>query len=610
MSFQSSACLMINGEIKIAISEERFSRIKNDERYPKNSINYILKTLKIKPNQIDKVAFISNHWSPNYLLLRRFSQFSYLDRIEEENLYWYNKIYKKDKKVSTLKLFKRKIDFNQFPGRKFWKKIFNKLINNNDDSKNSKIWDLGKEIRTNLLQKHLKINKEKIKFINHPFGHACFGYFSNPLFTNQKKILSVVIDAYGDGVNYSTYIFNREKNKILVKKIITSDKSLIARLYRYTTLILNFKPDEHEYKVMGLAPYAKFKYIKDLLNKLKKFQDVKGINFIYKKKIKDTYFTFKKIFSNYRFDVIAGALQNYTEFLLTKIFNNLQKKFKINYISYTGGVAMNVKANMKILENNKIKSLNVPFGPDDTSQSIGAAYACYFNEFNINNLIPKIKPIKNAYLGYQITSLETQELIKKVKKLKNFKIIDKNIIFNAAKILSQNYIIVRCCGASEFGPRALGNRSILCNPENNNLKTIINDKIKNRDFWMPFGVTTIDKECKKYFILKGPLSDYRFMTNCLQVTDFGKGKLAAGIHPADFTCRAQILSHEENPSYYDLIYRFGNLTKNYALLNTSLNFHGYPLANNLEDAFDIFSKSSLDAFLLEKNLIIKSEISF
>jgi carbamoyltransferase len=606
LSFQSSACLMIDGKIISASSEERFSGIKDDESYPIKAINYILKSNNIKKKQIDYVSILSNHWTPYYLLVNRFSKLNHIDRKLEEKLYWYPKIYQKNKKVSLLKIFKKKINYSQYPGEKFWKKEIKFYMGQNDDTKNRLLISNGKKIRVEIVKKHLGIPDQKIKFIDHSLGHINFAYYTSDM---TKKSLNISIDAYADGINYAAYIFDKKKNKLVQKKIVRSNNSIIARLYRYTTLILNLKPDQHEYKVMGMAPYSKPKYTKILFQKLKQIQNISGTDFKWLKKPKDNYFFFKSFFEDYRFDTIAGALQRYTEYLLVKLFKNLIKKNKVKYINYAGGVAMNVKANM-LLSSLKKVNLHVPFAPDDTSQSLGGALALHNQLLSEKKTTIKIQKINSPYLGKNIEKIEIKNFINKVKNNKKYLIYDRDVNKTAAKLLSMNYILGRCVGKAEFGARALGNRSILANPCNLELKQIINDKIKSRDFWMPFAATVLKKKWKRYFYKNQILSTYKYMTNCLETSEIGAKLLRAAIHPADKTCRAQLLEFDDNPSYYELIENFGKKTNNFALLNTSLNFHGYPLANTINDAFNIVSKSNLDGLILDGYLIAKRQIKF
>ena len=194
--------------------------------------------------------------------------------------------------------------------------------------------------------------------------------------------------------------------------------------------------------------------------------------------------------------------------------------------------------------------------------------------------------------------------LKKFKKSK-YIITTKNINSKAARLLSKKKIIARCSGKAEFGARSLGNRSILSHPGDSDMKKIINEKIKNRDFWMPFAATVLDKYAKKYFYLKGNIENYFYMTNCVNTKKEYVKKLTAAIHPYDETCRPQVLTKIVNSDYYDLIERFGKMSKTYALLNTSFNLHGSPLVNDEEDAVNVFKRTDLDALILGKYLIIK-----
>ena len=593
----SSASLMINGKIIAAASEERFSRKKNDESYPKRAIEYILKNNNISAKQIDYVCFISNYWSPTYTLIRHYTNFTIDDYIKEQHEYWYKKIYK-NKKVSLLKLFKEKIDLNQYPGKKFWIKQLKK-IKTNDHSSNKKLKLIGQKIRSDVINLHLGISQDKIKFIDHSFGHIAYAYCSGRI--NSKNSYVASIDAFGDFINYSAYYFEKSKdNKIIYKKIVYKGNSIIARMYRYITLLLSMKPNEHEYKLMGLAPYCKLKYSEKLFNHFKSLQTVKNFSFFDKKKLKDSYFYFKKLFSGQRFDSIAGSLQRYTEYLLTKWITNIINPTKSKTLCLAGGVAMNVKANLEISKLKKISEIYVPPAPDDSSQSIGACYAfCLINKI-------KTFPLTNAYLGYEISEENTKNAVKKLIHKQNFIIFKKNIINLTVNLLIKDKIVGICRGKAEFGARSLGNRSIICNPQNRENITKINETVKNRDFWMPFAASTIDKYALKYFkIKKTNKFNYKYMTNCVDTNLKYRNKIIAAIHPYDKTCRPQILSRNENKFYYDLINKFGKVSGVHALLNTSLNTHGNPIINNENEAIEILKNTNLDAIILGDYLIQK-----
>ncbi len=592
----STACLMIDGRIVGAISEERFTRVKNDETYPKNAIDYLLKKNKVKRSQISNICFVSNFWTPAYSLINHYSNFTLKDYVKEQHEVWYKKIFLK-KKVSILKTFKKKVNYKQFPGEKFWKNYYKKLVNLDDHVSNKKILKIGKEIRIKVAEKHLGVKSDRVKFIEHSFGHIAYAYCAGPNYMKKGYVAS--LDAFGDFVNYSLYLFNPKRGVVNFKKILSGNNLIIARIYRYITLLLGMKPNEHEYKVMGMAPYAKDKYIEPIFKKFKEMQDVRGKYFKNKKMPKDSYFSLKEIFEGHRFDSISGALQKYTEYLLKKWFNNVINPKVSKNLSIAGGIAMNVKANLEITNIKKIKTLFVPPSPDDSSQAIGACYA-----FRLSNK-EKTYPLINSYLGYEIDDKKVFRYVKNLSKNK-FNITNKNIINKAVSLLTQNKILGISRGCSEFGARALGNRSIVCNPGNlGNIKKI-NETIKNRDFWMPFAASILDSHKSKYFLMKKTnFHNYKYMTNCLNTKREFISKIIAAVHPYDGTCRPQIVKSADNKFYYNLIKSFGLKTGTYALMNTSFNIHGYPIINNESQALEIFKNSNLDALILGDFLISK-----
>ncbi len=591
----SSAALMIDGKIISAASEERFSNKKNDESYPKKAIDFLLKSNKIKKKQITNVCFISKYWSPTYSLIRHYTSFSIKDYIKEQDDYWFEKIYR-NKKLSLIKVFKSKLDIKQFPGKKFWSEKLKKL-STNDHSSNKNLIDFGQEIRRETVKTHLKLSKEKITFVDHSFGHVAYAYCSGPL--SDKNSYAISIDAFGDFVNYTAYLFKKSKKKIRFQKIVSGNNSVIARMYRYITLVLGMKPNEHEYKVMGLAPYCKPKYLQQLLNHFKTFQKVEQKKFKDIKPPKDYYFYFKNLFVGHRFDAIAGALQKYTEFLMTKWVKNVMNSKVTKNLCLAGGVAMNVKANLEISKLNKISQIYIPPSPDDSSQSMGACYA-----FCLMNKIPTT-PLNNAYLGYKIDDIRVKKVLKNLP-LSKYKISNKNIFKKVAQLLINNKIIGLCRGHAEFGARSLGNRSIICNPSKlENIKRI-NEMVKNRDFWMPFAATIIDKYAQKYFKIKNSnLNNYKYMTNCVETLPYSRNKLEASMHPYDKTCRPQILTKKNNPFYYKIINEFGKRSGIYSVLNTSLNTHGNPIINNELQAINMLKKTNLDAIIIGNYIVEK-----
>lgn len=606
----STVSLMIDGEIIESISEERFSRVKNDERYPKKAIDWILKKNKISSGDIYEVCFISTVWSPAYSLIRHYTNFSVKDYVNEQNIFWYPKIYE-NKKKSLINIYKNKLDLNQYPGKQFWNKVLLQYKNKFDHTSNKSLIKIGQEIRTKIVCNHLKIEKKKIKFVDHSLGHSSYGYFSSN--SKDKRSLVLTLDAFGDYFNYSARIYKlNEKGYYDIKEISKGSNFIIGRLYRYVTLILGLKPNEHEYKVMGLAPYCKQEYFKEVLEIFRNFQKVDKLKFKDLKKPKDLYFVVKKLIETQRFDAIAGGLQAYSEELISNWINNCIKKSGIKNVCLAGGVALNVKANYLISKSKNIKNLYVPPSPDDSSQAMGACYARY-NVFlkknsNKNFRLHRPKKLRNAYLGYQISNKEIINVIRQYKLKNKFNLITKNINQKVSKLLAKGKIIARVKGKSEFGARSLGNRSILADPSNPDVKNKINEKIKNRDFWMPFAASTTYKKYHKYFVLSGDLSQFTYMTNCVDTKQDTRKKIIAAIHPYDYTCRPQIILKNQNPDYENLINCFGKIKNIYALLNTSFNFHGKPIVNTAKDAIDVFLNSDLDGLILENYFIYKKSL--
>ena len=596
----STAALMVDNQIVGCVSEERFTNIKNDERYPIHAINWLIKEFKVNKEEITAVNYISHSWTPTYSLIRHYTKFSIDDYIDEQNKVWYPRLYN-NKNISTIKIFKKKIDFDQYPGKKYWKKYVEFFKKKNDHTAKKDNLLIGKKIRSEVVCKHLKISKNKVNFIDHATGHAAYAYFSKK--KKSKKTLVLTLDAFGDHINYSAKLFTISNNgKLEIKDIVKGNDFIIGRLYRYVTLILGLKPNEHEYKVMGLAPYCNKDYSKKIYKIFQSFQKVSGINFRYLKKPKDFYFDVKKKLDGGRFDTIASALQLYTENLIITWIKKLTRKTRVRNICLAGGVSMNVKTNMLISKINKNIDLYVPACPDDASQAMGA---CFANFTGKNIKVFENSYLKNIYLGPEANKWFTSKKIFLNKS--KYKVIKKEFIKKAAKMLFSNKIIARYAGKAEFGARALGNRSILANPNNVEIKNKINEKIKSRDFWMPFAASVPKKYAEKYFYLDNSLESYKYMTNCVDTTNLGKIKLAAAIHPYDKTCRPQIIERGENKDYEKLILEFGKISGTYALLNTSFNFHGFPIVNSLNNAINILKKSNLDGLLLNDCLIIKNE---
>lgn len=611
----STAALFRDGQLLGCLSEERISRVKNDERYPRHAIDYLLKEYNVAVGDIEAVAFVSDAWAPGYILTRHYTTFSIEDYITEQKRIWYPRIFENNTSVSQLDVFENKLDIEQFPGPAFWKQVIDDYRGGSGHASDVEQIAKGKEVRREVVSRHLNLPKEKVLFFDHSFCHAAYAFYSSC--NDEKPRLVLTLDAFGDFVNYSARVMQRVRagdGSVIVKEnLVASDGNfIIGRLYRYVTLILGLKPNEHEYKVMGLAPYCKARYFEKLLKKFRRFQKVSGCKFEDLEKPRDTYFSIKELVDGERFDAISGALQAYTEELVVEWVKNCVTETGVHDVCIAGGVAMNVKANMLVSNVPAVNSLSVPPSPDDSSQAMGAGYA-YYHLLNKNaeRAVP-IDVLSTPYLGRKPIDEKGGKRLSEYEALlekKGYKIErHDNLEARAAQLLASKKVIGRIVGREEFGARALGNRSILADPRDPSIKKVINEKIKDRDFWMPFACSVPGNYADRYLEIGAHRDNYAYMTLCCHSTREGASvSIPASVHPYDETCRPHVLRNGSNPGYEALINEFGKITNTFALLNTSLNLHGLPIASSLDDAIHVLFESDLDALLTEEFLAIKTE---
>ncbi len=585
----ASCALMINGKIELVYQEERFTKIKNFGGYPRKSIENCLKYIEKKKTHIDIAAFVNTNPNlnfykypiSNYFNVKDYTDF-YGDKYYSKLLAnqsvkkYFDKLDKDKRNKASISLERKKLD----------------LIKDGDYK------DLNNFLKTTL-QKQSKNLVKKIIFSDHHTCHAHYAYFSLSRKEIQKnKICVLTIDSQGDGINQTLWLPSKNKKNII--NINRTNSCDIARIYKLVTLILSMKPDEHEYKVMGMAPYSKGKYTKEIYEKVfKNILKVKNCKVVHKNRPKNLYNYLKQNLEQYRFDNISGAVQMFVEKITANLLKQINSKYKVNCFSISGGVSMNIKANKVLSELSFVKKIYVPPTGTDDSLSIGACY--YLSKSNSESL-------NNIYLGQNLfrnkRSIEEQINLK-FKNKKKF-LIKKNVSHNlVARLLIKGEIVAIAQGKEEFGARALGNRSIIANPSNNNVIKTINEMIKNRDFWMPFALSIIYEKHKNYIINKKKILS-EFMTIGFDTKVNNLQQIKAGTHPYDRTVRPQMLKFNKNKNYYNLINKFYELSGIPAVLNTSLNLHGYPISSDLDDVYKTFKNSGLKYLFLEnKYLIIK-----
>ena len=435
------------------------------------------------------------------------------------------------------------------------------------------------------------VNKEKIKFYDHHTCHVMYGYYANP--NKQNKTIGITVDAYGDRRNQTVWKIEDDKFEL----IADSAECDIARLYRMVTLYLRMKPLEHEFKVMGMAPYAKDKYADEVVKVFDGLSKFDGLRIVRDTRPDNLYEFLNEELKYFRFDNISAGVQKYTENMLVELFSKAASELNIKNFVFSGGVAMNVKANKALGDLDCVEDLYVAGSGSDESQSIGAYYFAN-HESEIKN-----QPLKDLYLGTENSEKEVSEYIEQNNLNEEYKITkvqNKEI----AKLLADGEVVARVVGKMEFGSRALGNRSILANPSNPSIIQHINELIKGRDFWMPFAATILDTFEQRYLV-----NPKGFESRCMAVAMDSKKEflqdIKAGTHPYDETVRPQILTRDQNENYYDLIEEFSNITGIGALLNTSYNLHGLPVVNDVADAIHVFQNSGLKYLILNETLISK-----
>ncbi|MBI5391922.1 carbamoyltransferase [Candidatus Woesearchaeota archaeon] len=566
----ATACLLKDGKIIWCISEERFSRIKNHTGFPILAVKYILMKEKISVQDLDKVvlddhySFVAEPYNFGTVFFQSYTQKSFRKRMLGKLIYSYPTLSK------------------PFLNWKF-KSVQKKKPANN--------LHLRQTIASFL---HLPL--EKIAVIDHHLAHASGSCFNLP---TNKKTLVFTLDGEGSCYCASVSIFDGKELRLLSK---TRKESSLGYLYAIATIKLGMKPLEHEFKVMGLAPYAKEHNIQKIYPKFESlFHITDDLRFESRFSMPYADFFFDKELRHVRFDIIAGAVQKLTEELTLEWIQKAIATTGIYSIALSGGVFMNVKANMNIASLPEVKDIFIMPSCGDESNAIGCCYYGYTHFGNTNT----VEPLQDLYLGPGYNDAEILSFLKSHKLEKKYAIsTPKDIEKEVAKLLAKNEIVARFSGRSEWGARALGNRSILANPSSSAVIRVLNEVIKDRDFWMPFTPSILDTAQKKYLVNPKKLfAPYMVVT--FPSTAKAQEELMGAMHPYDFTLRPQVVLKEWNPGYYHLLEEFQKLTGIGGVLNTSFNLHGEPNVCSPADAIHTVENSgikylALNGYLLQK----------
>jgi carbamoyltransferase len=553
----SAAALLKDGHVIAAVEEERFSRKKFDDGYPKMAIDWCLNECAISPEQIDSVAFYDKpilkfeRLLDNYIAVAPRGMYSFLDTIPK----WLHK--------------------------RLWIK--------------------------NEIKNHLKGFNGNIIFPEHHMSHAAYAFYTSQF--DESAILT--IDGVGE---WSTASFGIAKNnKIQLTNDIRWPHSL-GLFYSAFTYFLGFRVNEGEYKLMGLSSYGKPKYY-DLIKE--NLIDVKNDGSIHLN-MKYFAFTYDKVMTNENFAQLFGipprkedqkteqihydigaSAQKVLEDVLLKMVNHIHSKTKMKNLCIGGGVALNGVANYKVLKNGPFDNVHIPPSPGDGGSAVGCAQYLYFVHNNKKRIIENnhSKLIQeNVYVG---PSYSNEKIIKFLdsNNIKYEKFEKQSLLKKTAQLISTGNIVGWYQGKMEWGPRALGNRSILADPRNASMKDILNEKIKHRESFRPFAPSVLEEYASEYFDIDVP-SPYMLM-----VAKVKKPEIIPAVTHVDGTGRLQTVSNYANPLYYDLINEFFKITGVPVIINTSMNVMGEPIVNTPEQAYQMIVKTDMDCLVLGNNLI-------
>ena len=436
---------------------------------------------------------------------------------------------------------------------------------------------------------------DKIVFYDHHRTHAATAYYG--LRQDDDPYLVLTLDGGGDGLSGSVWI-GRAGELELVETIPQSDS--LGEIYAVTTHLLGFMPLEHEYKLMGMAPYASTEYAQEVAQLFASYLGLDPGNPLrFKRTVPEPLAQLgprlQKALARQRFDNICAGLQLFTESMMAAWASACVDKLQIGRILAAGGVFMNVKANKVLSELSQVDSFQAFPSCADETLSLGACYLAAADRDE------PIEPLEHFYLGPDFSRQDCGAALHGVADIEVEEPAD--MAQRAAQLLASGEVIARAAGAMEFGARALGNRSILADPIHQDVVRVINRMIKKRDFWMPFAPVVLRSEGERYFVNTKNLPS-PYMMNTFDSAD-NRDEFMAAVHNADLTARPQLLEPGQNQGYEDILVRFREITGRGVLLNTSFNLHGSPIVGSPAEAVQVLVNSGLNHLILGPFLVSK-----
>ncbi len=577
----SSAALIIDGELSFAAHEERYTRIKHDSSFPLNTIRKSLEFSGLDINDIDNFVYFEKP------ILK-------FERILDD----YFKTAPK-----AIKSFQESMPI--------WlkEKLFTKS-------------NILKQLKSIGLEKK---NFQKLKFSEHHLSHMASAYFPSP-FTN-----SAILTIDGVGENSSTCIGKGDNNKIVQLEQINYPDSL-GLLYSAFTQYLGFKVNSGEYKLMGLAPYGEPKYVNLILDNLVQIYDDGSFKlnqefFDYRTGLKMINKNFEKLFDlptkdpneNFteKYIDIAKSIQNITEDISIGLVKRAKNITESDNLCMAGGVALNCVSNTKIYNSKIFENIWVQPASGDAGTALGAALLFYYHNTNQEKKLSRF----NVYSGCNYQTYEIESALKDAKIEKFTSLDNERLCKTIAMELSEQNAVGWFQGRMEFGPRALGSRSILADPRPKDMQSRLNIKIKYRESFRPFAPSVLKEHINEFFHEKIDNPHMLFICNLKdkykstdQIKYQGLEKLKhvnneiTSISHVDNTARVQSVSKEDNELYYNLINEFYNITNVPMIINTSFNIRGEPIVASPSDAIRCFLGTDLDILVMNNYIIYKKDI--
>jgi carbamoyltransferase len=445
----------------------------------------------------------------------------------------------------------------------------------------------------------------KVITLDHHQSHAACAYYHRP-WTEDTLVLT--LDGGGDGLCAS--VWKGRGNDLSIIARTPKFHSVPGELYSNITAHLGLRPYEHEYKVMGMAPYGQAKYC---IGELRDLFSVEGLEFRNRSgrshsRMRDL---LHKRLRGHRFDDVAAACQLCFEGLVIEWVKNAIAITGLHKVACCGGAFLNVKANKLIRELPEVEKVYVYPASDDGGSSEGAAILGYLQLCKERGITPKLDLCDDMYFGLEFSNDECLAALNGRPQLEYRKM--NQPAEEIAELLASRCIVARFAGREEWGPRALGNRSILADPRDMGIIRKLNFAIKHRDFWMPFAASILEEDAARYMSgydrsANGHSKNSPFyMVDAYDTNQPAGEEIVAGTHPFDKTVRPQVVD-ALNPGYRDIIRAFKRRTGVGAVLNTSFNLHGYPIVGSPETAVDTFLRSELDALVLGSYLVWKRDL--